>query len=215
MGFLDGLGNALGKGVGTPWGGGGVSSWYENVKKGDPATHDLGSMIFTGTPFSANLGAQTVGNTTLDWNSPTAPPDYQQYKGFNPDEYKGFDNSAINQNMQRDIASGAAQRKQQQLAQLSKMGVHGADSASAMGRIGADQERAAQGIQASLARQQYEDAWKQYLIGHDDWNNGQDRTLAAWQASEQNKADAKASNTANLGTALGAVGSYFGMKKGK
>lgn len=126
-------------------------------------------------------------------------PDYENYKKFNADEYKGFDSSAINQNMQRDIASGSANRRQQQLAQLNKMGVRGADSTAAMGRIGADQERAAQGIQASLARQQYEDAWRQYLSGHDDWNAGQDRKLQSWQAKQKKAQDAKNSSMQMLG----------------
>lgn len=217
MGFLDNIGKTFSEGKGTPWGGGGMPKWWENVKSGDPATHNVASLAFTGTPFDSNLGAQAVGNT-LGFNDPVEAPKYEKYKQFNPNDYSqsGFDNSQISKNMQRDIASGAAQRKQQQLAQLGKMGVRGADSTAAMSRVGSEQERAIQNIQAQLARQNYEDAWRQYMAGAEGWEKQQDRDLEVWQAKEQMKAEDKAANSLNLGT----VASLYGMsggfgKKGK
>lgn len=141
--------------------------------------------------------------------SPEAPGP----RPFNEADYHGFDNSSIGTNLKREIASGAAQRRQQQLAQLNKMGVRGADSTAAMGRISGDTERAMQAIQATLARDQYMDKIRQWERAQDmDWRNYQ-QAWQQWQAKQQAAQEKAASSKQMIGNVVGMI--YGGGKKGK
>lgn len=131
---------------------------------------------------------------------------------FNEADYPGFDNSAIAQNMQREIASGAAQRRQQQLAQLNKLGVRGADSTAAMGRISSDTERTMQAIRANLARENYLDKIRQWERGQDmDWRQ-YEQDWKQWQARQQAAQEKAASSKQMIGNVVGMI---YGGKKGK
>jgi len=167
-------------------------------------------MDFDLNPFHGSLftGAGTP------WGEGPQDPYKAQYKAFNPDEYTGFDTSALGKALRQDIGQNTARATGRLQGALQRGGGGGADLISGMAGLQAQQGQDENTLDANLKYQDYMQRYNQWrdLMGLESQKEASDTARYNGQVAGRNQF---ASGLGQLaGSALGSIGGPIGAAAG-
>jgi hypothetical protein len=157
--------------------------------------------------FFKPVGVQ-AGDQMKAWAQEATKPSVPEIS-MNPDDYKGFDSSALRRSMEQNLARRSSQSRAQALAGLSKAGIKGADTMRAISDIEGQQEQARGDLNAQLAYQDYLSRINERDFALRKQQSDFARALAEWQGAWAPMQKQREDQEALLGDILGA-GAKFG-----